>query len=507
MTPVQGAAGDAWITVPPCRKCNRRLGAKVEYCPFCGAGQRPPPGQSETVSPVSLVSNQSIMPVVADAGISAPGADSATGKGDALASNDSGTPMSDPGPNAAEVPDESASGPPPISQWQRTVSALKAIFALARAVCRHRTILAIPVLAIWLVVEVAMPAHENRIPLSPTGTVTVIAVLPNGMSDNSGTILVAGQAAGPPGVALRQPAGPVVIGYASPGWSVTEQKAVIVAGADTEVRLNLKPVPANLHVATVPVGADLLIDGQAFGRTPADVTLSAGRHELTISRQGYAPKSVTLSLESGEDLRRSFDLAQVQPPQITAPPFNRGVTTGATSLRSAPSPGAETVQTIDADEELPVVGQVMVEGRRWLAARYTDGRTVFLPPESPFVPWSEWAALKKLSGTITGVLRGYRLVIGAKTIPLYGIRPPDPLMKPAASLAYEKNLNSLGGALAGRMVECEPYRVRLYTCFVDHRDTAELFLLNGAAVVDTDSTPEYIEMQRQAAENHRGLAQ
>jgi hypothetical protein len=93
-------------------------------------------------------------------------------------------------------------------------------------------------------------------------------------------------------------------------------------------------------------------------------------------------------------------------------------------------------------------------------------------------------------------------------VTLYGIRPPDmSSLSPAASDAYDSSLRRLAARFTGAAVECEPHSVRLYTCSVEHRDAAEMFLLEGAAVADTDTTPRYMEMQQRAVEARRGWAQ
>jgi hypothetical protein len=151
------------------------------------------------------------------------------------------------------------------------------------------------------------------------------------------------------------------------------------------------------------------------------------------------------------------------------------------------------MQTIDAGQELPIVGQVMIDGQRWLASRDSNARIGYLPPESPFVSWPEWKTLRAEAAAISGALRSYWFgrianryyrACGRRTHLWHRLRA-----KPI------KKLGRPGAFFKGSSIQCEPYRGRLYTCFVDHRDAADLIWL----IVDTDTTPEYVDMQRQAA--------
>ena len=59
------------------------------------------------------------------------------------------------------------------------------------------------------------------------------------------------------------------------------------------------PAQAVLSVDSIPVGADIEIDGAFVGSTPSTVTIAAGNHRITVNRKGYGPWSKTLSVSGG----------------------------------------------------------------------------------------------------------------------------------------------------------------------------------------------------------------
>src|SRR5262245_55620040 len=67
---------------------------------------------------------------------------------------------------------------------------------------------------------------------------------------------------------------------------------VSAAGAFTAVRAWFAPlraaaiVPAKLSVDTQPAGADVLIDGQPRGKTPAIFSIDPGGHTLAVRASG-----------------------------------------------------------------------------------------------------------------------------------------------------------------------------------------------------------------------------
>jgi hypothetical protein len=89
---------------------------------------------------------------------------------------------------------------------------------------------------------------------------------------------------------------------------------ISAAGAFAAVRAWFAPlraaavVPARLSVDTQPPGADLLIDGQPRGKTPATFSIDPGAHTLAVRASGVE-RVVQLTLAGGAQVAQHFDLA------------------------------------------------------------------------------------------------------------------------------------------------------------------------------------------------------
>lgn len=57
------------------------------------------------------------------------------------------------------------------------------------------------------------------------------------------------------------------------------------------------PMVGTLTVGSTPLMADVTVDGKAVGRTPLDINdLLVGEHKVTVSKQGYAPYTKTITV-------------------------------------------------------------------------------------------------------------------------------------------------------------------------------------------------------------------
>lgn len=65
-----------------------------------------------------------------------------------------------------------------------------------------------------------------------------------------------------------------------------------------DVEATLVPPPI-LSITSVPVGAEIIVDGGEAGRTPLEVTVPAGRHEVEVVREGYFPETLQVDLIDG----------------------------------------------------------------------------------------------------------------------------------------------------------------------------------------------------------------
>ncbi len=60
----------------------------------------------------------------------------------------------------------------------------------------------------------------------------------------------------------------------------------------------VKTIP--MTVASVPAGANLKVDGEDEGVTPANISISAGTHELTLAKEGFAVATTPLEVAPDE---------------------------------------------------------------------------------------------------------------------------------------------------------------------------------------------------------------
>lgn len=83
------------------------------------------------------------------------------------------------------------------------------------------------------------------------------------------------------------------------GYRKLERELEVTDATRQRISLALVELPGYLSVDTPGVaGAQVLVDGEARGRTPlADVELAAGEHKIAIQAEGYAEFSRTMRLE------------------------------------------------------------------------------------------------------------------------------------------------------------------------------------------------------------------
>lgn len=98
-----------------------------------------------------------------------------------------------------------------------------------------------------------------------------------------------------------------------------------------------------LSVVSDPDTANLFIDGQPLGYTPASkLDLSPGEHEVSLSSPGYKPQTISVSILSGHNLIAKFKLAS-DTIVLTPPSPSPSVSPGPTSSPSlSPSPSSSS---------------------------------------------------------------------------------------------------------------------------------------------------------------------
>jgi len=89
------------------------------------------------------------------------------------------------------------------------------------------------------------------------------------------------------------------------------------------------PAHGAAFVTTLPLGADILVDGVNVGRTPAFIDLlAAGKHSIVVSRVGWAAQAATLQVNVGQVALLTLTLSRAAAP-------TRGF--GALDVRGSPA--------------------------------------------------------------------------------------------------------------------------------------------------------------------------
>lgn len=67
---------------------------------------------------------------------------------------------------------------------------------------------------------------------------------------------------------------------------------------------------SSVAIGSTPAGADIEVDGEFLGHTPAKVPLAVGEHTVTITRQGYKPWQRKLQVLHGGEQTITAELGQ-----------------------------------------------------------------------------------------------------------------------------------------------------------------------------------------------------
>ena len=78
-----------------------------------------------------------------------------------------------------------------------------------------------------------------------------------------------------------------------------------------QLTLELAPAWAEVGINSLPAGANILVDGEALGTTPATLELLAGERQLILQLPGYADARQTLTITAGQ--AQQLDTIALQP--------------------------------------------------------------------------------------------------------------------------------------------------------------------------------------------------
>ncbi len=148
---------------------------------------------------------------------------------------------------------------------------------------------------------------------------------------------------------VRLAAGSHELHFTADGYQALGHR-VEVEGFDKTQKVAVTLLPkAEVHFSSQPAGAEIAIDGQVLGRTPATLGLDAGRQEVSLSLAGYRPWSGEIEVKGSEAMTVPEVTLQKAPAgiRIVSTPSGAGVVIGGrvqgkTPLTAAVEPDAPT---------------------------------------------------------------------------------------------------------------------------------------------------------------------
>ena len=136
-------------------------------------------------------------------------------------------------------------------------------------------------------------------------------ILLQGDKDNYRAILVALQ--GVTGV-------PVAVGEKDREFVPVSVRTELAKGGEekTAERQPSESAPAEsvkgtVNVSSNPAGADILVDGDFVGNSPAALKLTPGKHTVTVKSSGYADWSKEITVQGGSEVQLTSNLVKQSP--------------------------------------------------------------------------------------------------------------------------------------------------------------------------------------------------
>ncbi len=83
------------------------------------------------------------------------------------------------------------------------------------------------------------------------------------------------------------------------GFMIVEQPVLIETGGRAEISATLEPA-ALLVAKSIPGGADVLVDGEKVGTTPAEVPVRPGVRLVEVTKEGHEPWANKMWFDAGE---------------------------------------------------------------------------------------------------------------------------------------------------------------------------------------------------------------
>lgn len=135
----------------------------------------------------------------------------------------------------------------------------------------------------------------------------------------------------------------------------------------TEIPTTTTAPPKNgrVMVASNVKGASISVDGQSTRWvTPHALDLSAGEHEISLSKDGYNPEKLTVAVQGGRTISKKLELAQAaQPPPVPKSDTPTPATTTAANGTPAANPPESVGNGSIAIYTKPAGLQVIIDGK------------------------------------------------------------------------------------------------------------------------------------------------
>jgi hypothetical protein len=150
---------------------------------------------------------------------------------------------------------------------------------------------------------------------------------------------------------LRIAGGQRIIGAFATGYAPLRKEVTVAGGTKSEVKLELTAMEgkaAHLKVNTHLPAADVLVDGQAVGKTPlaTSLTITPGQHKIEMKRSGYITAQQDLTLGDGATGEVTFE---------PDPDLNATADSGLLALQLSET---QAVVTVDGKPRGPYVGEI-----------------------------------------------------------------------------------------------------------------------------------------------------
>jgi len=144
--------------------------------------------------------------------------------------------------------------------------------------------------------------------------------------------------------------------------------AVVTAGTTNTANVTLTPRMGKLAISSDPANAEVWVDGQAMGKTPASLQLEAGEKQLEIKYPPLADRKMALTVTADQEVRTNalfaYGSVEIRSDPDGAEVRQKGGVVGKTPYATGPLPPGEAEWQLKAKNYTPsnVTVQVPADG-------------------------------------------------------------------------------------------------------------------------------------------------